>query len=443
MKKLLFLISISASLFLVACQSSDSSAPLTLSAKSISAAYDELYKTVNISSNTSWTVTSDQSWCTPYTTSGTGDKTLVLGLIGNTTTSARNATLTFVADKTNSTASVTQAAGSGSEYHYKIPVIFHVLYSSATDTLQYVRNGRLATVIANVNKLYSANNMNMEFVMATYDPNGNELTEPGVDREQLTNATLDCEKFMDGKLSNNTTFVNMLWDLKRYVNIYLYAFKEDDSGYTTMGITHMPYMPTGYALDGLNTSNYYAIHSFDYPHCASINNQYIYEESDSKSYNPMDVNVTIAHELGHYLGLLHAFTETGEDPCSGTDYCDDTPNYDRTTYETWLANLIDTANKNKTNLTMKDVVVRTACDGSTFSAHNIMDYEYCYADQFTANQRTRVRYVLNHCNFVPGPKYNTATTSSSSARGSETRPPIIYKSVNLNNRTAAKLKGLK
>jgi len=412
-------------------------ATLSLSSSDYNVAYNDNSLVVPITSNTNWTVTSNQSWCSPMTTSGSGDKDLVIDLVGNTTSSARSATLTFTVGNKTVTTTVDQAAISGTDYHYKIPIIFHVLYRDATDSLQYVKKGWINTLVASVNELYSKNNMNMEFELATHDTNGNILSEPGVDREQISVSSIDCDQFMDGRTMNNSTYLKMVWDLDKYLNVFVYEFKEDNSGYTTMGITDLPYVNSNYKLDGLSSGEYYLTHSFSYPQCSSINSNYIYEVSDSKYYNPMDVVVTMAHEFGHYFGLFHVFTETDEKTCAGTDYCDDTPNYDRNTYETWLEELFK---KNTDNLSLADVAVRTSCDdGSSFTARNIMDYEYCYSDKFTTNQRERVRYILNYGLFIPGPKYATVSTSSRSVINA-TRPAVIYKSVGANNELVGKFK---
>lgn len=396
---------------------------ISLSTTASNVAYNTESQVITVTSNTSWTVSSDQSWCSPTVTSGTGNKDLIVSLDGNITTSARTATLTFTAGTLSATTTIKQAGGNGDEYHYKIPVIFHVLYNNASDSLQYVKSGWMSTILTGVNKLYSNNNMNMEFELATYDPKGNILSEPGIDREKISVSSIDCDNFMNGKAANNSTYVSMLWDLNKYVNVYLYVFYEDPkSQYTTMGITDLPYVSTSYPLSGLSNGEYYLTHSFDYPQCVSINSSYIYEVTNTKYYNSLDVTVTLAHELGHYVGLFHPFTETGETACSGTDYCNDTPNYDRTTYETWLSNYKYVTG----TTTLADLAVRTSCDdGSTFIGHNIMDYEYCYSDKFTSDQRTRARYLLNYGLFIPGPKYSTTSKSSRSVINA-TRPPIHF-----------------
>ena len=432
MKKNLFIIW-SLLIVFAACKSDDAieKPVVTLSQSSISTTSAASSTTLSVTSNYDWKLSSDQTWCVPSVTSGKAGvaTNTTVAIAANTTSTARTANLNFTVEEAIiSTAPCTQAA----EEHYKLPVIFHVLYHSSTDSLQNVTQAQLSKIITAVNKLYSNNNMNLEFTLATTDPNGKTLAEAGVDRQYISTDSLDCDKFMNGDLTDNSKYVNMVWNLNNYINVFLYQFKTDASGYTTMGITDLPYVSSSKKLSGLQVGDYYLVKGFDYPQCSSINSLYIYEyDPTSQYYNPYDVSVTIAHELGHYLGLDHVFTEVGETQCSGTDYCDDTPNYDRATYEKWLLNYLDT---HKNISSMKELVPRTNCEtGASFDGHNIMDYEYCYSDQFTTNQRERVRFVLNYGLFIPGTKLNsTSTTQSSKTLNSLTRPDKIYKSIGNN-----------
>ena len=58
--------------------------------------------------------------------------------------------------------------------------------------------------------------------------------------------------------------------------------------------------------------------------------------------------------------------------CTDTDYCKDTPSYNRSEYEQWLNNL-DKQNKYQ----LKDLAKRYSCEKGEYEAHNIMDYAYC------------------------------------------------------------------
>lgn len=305
------------------------------------------------------------------------------------------------------------------DYQYKIPVVFHVLYNDKNNNIQYVNKGQLAKIIAICNQMYANkfNNgdigkksvdINVEFTLATTDPQGNQLSEPGVNRVQWATPMMDCQAFMQEKNSKNAA---LLWDLNRYVNVFVYTFTND----RILGISHIPYASTTHPLDGLSEGDYYFRNpKTSYPHCVSINNQYIYNIPEYGFYSSSDIAVTLAHELGHYLGLFHAFgaseDEKGNkmDWQTDTDYCEDTPNYGRESYEEWLSNYLDTTPAN--NQKFSEMVKRTSSTNEQFDARNIMDYSVCWSDEFTANQRERLRHVLAYSPLTPGLRYDPPTT---------------------------------
>jgi zinc-dependent metalloproteinase lipoprotein len=72
-------------------------------------------------------------------------------------------------------------------YVYQLPVIFHVLYSDKNDDTQYISATQIQKIVANVNDIYKGNvygeseNINLKFILATNDENGNKLSTPGVE----------------------------------------------------------------------------------------------------------------------------------------------------------------------------------------------------------------------------------------------------------------------
>ena len=75
---------------------------LTVKPSSISFSSSAGSNTFVIESNISWTVRSDQTWCTVNTSSGSNNATITVNVTENTSTSARNATITISSDKANS-----------------------------------------------------------------------------------------------------------------------------------------------------------------------------------------------------------------------------------------------------------------------------------------------------------------------------------------------------
>ena len=194
----------------------------------------------------------------------------------------------------------------------------------------------------------------------------------------------------------------------------IYNFTSDNSGTTTLGISHLPFTTIGSNyLAGLNEVKYshLEIENLNFPYCASINSSYIDHQSSGNNYDSYDVTVTLAHELGHYLGLHHVFSETktGDliNTCRDTDYCEDTPSYDKQAYD---ADYEYVRNYEPQNYTFEYLVKRTSCSEKTFISHNIMDYSVSYSDQFTQDQRDRIRHVLNYSPLIPGPKKGQTQT---------------------------------
>ena len=109
--------------------------------------------------------------------------------------------------------------------------------------------------------------------------------------------------------------------------------------------------------------------------------------------------ITLAHELGHYLGLLHPFTN-GKGEVG--DYCDDTPDYDWDEYESYLVMLDETTTS--PGEFYREAVKRVALDGTRFVSENFMDYDIGYMWSSTPDQRARVRTVLENAWMIPGPK---------------------------------------
>lgn len=337
----------------------------------------------------------------------------------------------------------------GDDYIYHIPVIFHVLYQdkNAVDTTgkknQYVAYSRLQEILNNVNDLYAgklynfgkekdnpSEDIHVQFEMALYDENGKKLSTPGVEYIKYTGEyPIDCNNFMSQKKGTN----KIIWDPNEYINVMVYNFKaSDDAEGTTLGISHMPYTVNGYPqIEGLEDGKKQNLNknniSFEY--CLSINSLYInYESSrytDGKhgqegyTYSSADINVTLAHELGHFLGLHHVFAEkkneTSTEPadnCDDTDYCTDTKSYNKPAYDTWLKNYIKEHANDKT-FDMNDLIKRNNDQGDEWDSDNFMDYSVSLSYRFTPEQRNRMRQVLYYSPLMPGPKKNRSTTTRS------------------------------
>ena len=316
-------------------------------------------------------------------------------------------------------------------YTYKLPIIFHVLYSNENDKAQYIPYSRLHDIINNVNELFkggiygSSEDINIKLILATVDEKGNKLPIPGVEYVKWTSdypiAPYDFMNDQTGK------YVKYIWDPNEYINVMVYQFATSgDNGSTTLGISHMPYaVKNDSALVGLETVNMSKLtkSNIEYPHCSSLNSLFIndessrYKQSDKGkggyTYVSADVNVTLAHELGHYLGLHHIYTERNSEPvdsCGDTDFCEDTPSYNRIEYQQYMNDYLHNSPKDKS--VMRDLVRRHACDGKEFNSANIMDYSIGYGYKLSSDQKKRIRWVLYNSPFIPGPKKKNSGSRS-------------------------------
>ncbi|MGI6242499.1 MAG: zinc-dependent metalloproteinase lipoprotein [Prevotella sp.] len=344
-----------------------------------------------------------------------------------------------------------------STYVYQLPVIFHVLYQDKNDASQYIKAMRLKNILQYVNQIYRGGiygesaNTHLEFVLAKKDESGQNLSTPGVEYVHYTgDYPIDEEQFMSS--SDNTKYI---WDPNEYINVMLYHFKDRADG-EVLGISHMPFTTKGSnQLKGLEAmeAQYISKSRLGFPLCSSINSIYAgqsdqggYYQSDrytasdhqAKYLVASDIVVTLAHELGHYLGLFHIFTEdmattqeaeifNAVDSCADTDYCEDTPSYNRAEYNGYLASYyISTPIEQQDPW---DVLKRYSCDASEFYSANIMDYAITLGYKISPDQKARIRNVLYYSPLIPGPKLNKVNkrtrAGSESEEGPIIRPRII------------------
>lgn len=384
-----------------------------------------------------WTATSrNKDWCTVSPGKGTGNATITIEVEGNITKD-RTGTVTIYCNGTQTDISITQKAlPEGEELTYRIPVIFHVLYKDKNNPKQYITANRIKQVLNKVNQYYdgktiaaggdAGQDINLEFYLPETDEAGQPLETPGVEYIAWNEMPIDCEDFMT---SDNDRILDLLWDMNKYINIMLYNFAEVGDGGIILGISHLPLSTQGKNyLEGLTAVEYTHMENSNlgYPQCVSINSLYFDQDTPAGYYNAMDANVTLAHELGHYLGLHHAFDEddnaeaTGglSTACIDSDYCPDTPSYNRYAYQMMLEEYYR-------NFSMEAFERENCQTGETFISYNLMDYEISHSDRFTPDQRARMRHVLEYSPLIPGAK-KTASTRSVAPQG-VLDIPIIYK----------------
>ena len=198
----------------------------------------------------------------------------------------------------------------------------------------------------------------VEFCLATEDPDGNSLSEPGINRINRNDEGWSAPPY-DQTDMNGTIKAASIWDPEKYVNVWIVEL--------TGGLLGYAQFPSNTGLGGLS----------DNGGPANTDGVVITYNSVGSTTNPFpggapyDKGRTLTHELGHWLGLRHIW---GDADC-GTDFCDDTPTQ------------MTSSGGNCPNT--------TTCDGMADMTKNYMDYsnDVCM-NVVTNDQKARIRAVL-------------------------------------------------
>ena len=378
---------------------------------------------VEIATQYEWTATSDSKWCKVSKQEGVLSGTLAIEVEANLG-EARTGKVTVSSQGTDYTITISQQGlPQGQELKYRIPIVFHVIYADESNPAQNIPAEKIYAMLDDVNKLYrnaggdNAVDLNMEFVLAEFDPQGNRLAEPGIDRVKWLTAELDPADVME---NNTRKYVHFLWEPNDYVNVLLYRFTSAN----ILGISTFPYTTQSHPMDGtdvLEDMNI-TLANLNYVRGVSINSTFVGDVDDYLTPNApgaykelitkqVDDGVTLAHELGHYFGLRHAFSEANVG-CLDTDFCEDTKSYNYEEYTLFVKQVYqqmeEAGQDYASTFNWESLFERTTCRNEPFVSHNIMDYAYSYLDEFTADQRLRVRHVLDYSPMIPGPKQTRA-----------------------------------
>lgn len=224
---------------------------------------------------------------------------------------------------------IEQRAGQRIHAYYLIPVIFHIVHNGETpgngrnidaSQIQHQLN-QLNADFANLtgSTQSAAADMEIQFCLATRDPLGNILAEPGIDRIDRNDRSWDPPPY-DGFASTSyvdvTIMPESIWDPTEYFNIWTLELDGGLLGKATFpSASTIPDLPP--------VSNDAADHSgvfVDYNSVGSF--------CSPGSFGPtFGLGRTLTHEAGHFFGLRHIW---GDAFC-GDDFCDDTPTQDDAT----------------------------------------------------------------------------------------------------------------
>ena len=319
--------------------------------------------------------------------------------------------------------------------NYTIPVVFHVIHGGqSVGTYPNLAQGQINSQVTVLNQDFSGNgynssnypsnafvnfaaslpaankdangrvkiaNTNIQFCLATKDPNGNPLPEPGIDRINYNSkgwsnpasftSYLTFKNYMD-----NTIKPQSIWDPTRYFNVWV---SDVNSNVGILGYATFPPSSGLSGISGVGTTTTDGVWIW----ARACGSNVIFPSGTYMS--PYNKGRTLTHEAGHWLGLRHIGGDVSGG--CGNDYCNDTPpnkggyaggqngqNYGCPTYP---------LNQNQCSGNV---------DGDMFM--NFMDYtdDACMY-MFTVDQTTRMHTALTN-----SPLRNQLTASSATLCGS-------------------------
>lgn len=271
----------------------------------------------------------------------------------------------------------------------EIPVVFHIIQTTE-DIVSYggkFTSDRIEQIMSRLNNafsaLVSANPVGVDtkirFRPALYDPQGRQLDEPGIHRIEVTSIPAD-NLYADFLKAEKA-----VWTPDRYMNIWLIS--DGTNSITNFGYTISrecrPRYTTGETTDvpeGLELTPLPEGKEWEPKEAGLIYKLQLFNLSSFTQGKSQD-NVFI-HYVGNYLGLLPTWGYLlYGNTVAAQDYCADTQKY-----------TIDQDQQSKNTGWEK-----TADDGYTFTAENIMDDQISLHRSVSRDQCLRMRWVLQHC----------------------------------------------
>jgi len=227
-----------------------------------------------------------------------------------------------------------------------IPVVVHIVYRNSTENLSLAQiqsqidilNEDFRRTNSDADNVWSqAADTEIEFCLATVDPNGNATS--GITRTSTRKRSFSYNN--DGVKFNSSGGIDA-WPAGDYMNMWVCNLGSGLLGYAQF--------PGGAAAtDGIVID-------------------YAYFGDTGTATAPYDLGRTATHEVGHYLGLRHIW---GDGPCGADDFVSDTPESDASNGGCAIGHV--------------------SC-GSVDMVQNYMDYSYdACMNLYTAGQTTRMR----------------------------------------------------
>lgn len=197
-----------------------------------------------------------------------------------------------------------------------IPTVVHVVYNTNVENISDEQViSQIDVLNADFRRLNSdadgtwtqAADTEIEFCLATVDPNGNPTD--GITRTYTSRTSFALN---DDSIKSSSTGGKDAWDTSEYLNIWVGTLQGGDLGYTQ-------FPGGGSALtDGVVTTTT-AFGTANAPNGETFNLSLYY-----------NLGRTTTHEVGHWLNLRHIW---GDGNCTADDFVQDTPTSDASNYD--------------------------------------------------------------------------------------------------------------
>jgi hypothetical protein len=258
-----------------------------------------------------------------------------------------------------------------------LPVVFHIIHANqAVGTGDNVAatfiNAQLQQINHDFRRLQGTSGFNsnpvgadteIQFCMATVNPQGQPMAEPGINRVNTVALGLQSPQFSTSYM-DNTVKPATQWNPNQYINIWV-ARVGSFFG-TILGYAQFPSQS---GLPGLNANEGPANSDGVVVRPTTIGSTTV----PNPASGPFRFGRTLTHELGHFFGLRHIWGDGG---CNVDDFCADTPQ--------------------QGNSTSGCPTGKVTCNTSDM-IENYMDYtnDVCM-NIFTLCQKNRIQIVMNN-----------------------------------------------
>jgi len=271
---------------------------------------------------------------------------------------------------------------------YSAITITPALIDLAMEDLNAVFNNKLSKSAASASA-------NLEFILATHNPEGSLLETPGIKKTIFTVAQVNKYNpypeygYTGGIIPYIKNFISQYtWDPDNYVNVVVTPTSPNNSPSDQLPLLQI-YSPGVKSLEGMGQL---VLPNKPFPPIFTENpfGAYCLQVSGNVFFPGENKRITLAPNFGKFWGLIPTRTSSPTE----TDYCNDTRKYDFYEPKMGKNGLEQDFTKSQFNS-----IIKVGWDLYKFKSDNLMD-DIRYSslrNTLTPEQVERVRYALNYC----------------------------------------------